>query len=356
MKKISSNCSLLTSVIIILTISGQYNLHAQAGGGFSLNPNISFNVQSLPPSDLKEQIVGAEAGDDIPSLEFRTLNLEVSYPVVLSTITIEDNTIPTKILFNNFLYHNSQNKFQSLPFQSQHLNTENFEAIGYNALYIQMFSKKWSMIGFLGASLAVDEFGDASVSDLNYQGALGFDRRLDSGWTVGLGIIVSQLTGQTAILPLIHIATGSEKMSFEILGLKASFWYTISSKLRLGIEAELSGMQYTFASINKNDNEKTPLHDKNGNVINDDVDIALAHSQVTLGPVLVIPLSSHFNIKIEGGLVTGRRFEFFKLGDNKTLRWGEGDGTSLPEGAYGEKQEFNLKTGIYAEISAQIGF
>jgi len=356
MKKISSDFLLLTSVIVILTISGQFNLYAQAGGGFSLNPNISFNIQGLPPSDLKEQIEGAEVGADIPSLEFRTLNLEVSYPVVLSMIEIEGNKIPTKILFNNFLYHNSQNKFQSLPFQSKHLNTENFEAIGYNAIYIQMFSKKWSMIGFLGTSLAVDEFGDASLSDLNYQGAIGFDRRLESGWTIGFGIIVSQLTGQTAILPLIHIATGSEKMSFEIFGPKASLWYTISSKLKLGIEAELSGMQYTFASINNNDNEITPLHDKNGNVIKEDVDIALAHSQVTIGPILAIPLSSHFNIKIEGGLVTGRRFEFFKLGDNKTLRWGEGDGTSVPDEAYGEKQEFNLKTGIYAEFGAQIIF
>lgn len=354
MKKISSRFIKSIIIILVLNLSGHFNLYAQ--GGFSLSPNITFNYQSLPPSDLKEQLEGTPAGSDIPSLEFRTFNFEASYPFVLSMMEMGEQKIPTKMLFNSIIYHNSQNRFRDLPYQSKHLNTENFESIGYRGFYIQMLSMKWTMLGMFGTTLAVDEFGDAELSDLTFQGALGFDRRLDSGWTIGLGLIVAQVTGQTEILPLLHITKESEKMAFEFIGLEGSFWYKFNKGMRLGLIFEVSGNQYNFASINNNKDETTPLHDENGNIIKEDIDIALAHSQVTVGPALAVSLSPHFNMKLEGGLVTGRRFEFFKLGDDKTLRWGEGDGPSVPVEAYGEKQDFHLKTGIYGELSAQIIF
>jgi hypothetical protein len=338
--------------LIIVVITSQAFLYAQ--GGFSLSPNLILNYQSLPSSDLKEHLEGTPAGSDIPSLEFKTFNFEASYPLVLSTIEIKEQTIPTVMLFNSITYHNSQNKFRDLPYESKHLNTENFESIGYMGVYIQMLSMKWTLIGMFGSTLAVDESGDAELSDLTYQGALGLDRRLDSGWTIGLGVVISQVTGQTEILPLLHIKKESEKMSFEFLGSEASYWYKINKIWRLGMLFKVSGTQYNFASINNNKNESTPFHDKNGNIIKDDVDIALAHSQVTVGPATVLSLSRHFNMLLEGGLVTGRRFEFFKLGDDKTLRWGEGDGPSVPVEAYGKKQDFHLKTGMYAELSIQI--
>ena len=153
---------------------------------------------------------------------------------------------------------------------------------------------------------------------------------------------------------LLHFKKESEKMSFEFIGLEGSYWYKFSKIMRLGLLFKVSGRQYNFASINNNKNETTPFHDKNGNIIKDDVDIALAHSQITIGPAMVISLSKHFNINLEGGLVTGRRFEFFRLGDDKTLRWGEGDGPSVPVEAYGKKQDFHLKTGIFGELSVQI--
>jgi hypothetical protein len=352
MKKIFSRFIKLLTIIVTINILIPFGLYAQ--GGFSLSPNISFNYQSLPPSDLKEQLKGAQTGADIPSLEFRTLNIEATYPIVLSMTDMGKQKIPTKMLFNSILYQNSQNRFRDLPFFSNHLNTENFELIGYRGIYIQMISMKWTMFGMFGSTLGVDEFGDAELSDLTFQGALGFDRRLDSGWTIGLGFVVAQVTGQTEIFPLLHIAKETEKISFEFLGLESSLWYRFSKIARLGLQFEVSGNQYNFASINNNKDETTPFHDKNGNIIKDDVDIALAHSQVTMGPALAASLSKHFNIKLEGGIVTGRRFEFFKLGDDKTLRWGAGDGSTVPVEAYGEKQDFHLKTGIYGELSVQI--
>ncbi|MFW9998175.1 MAG: DUF6268 family outer membrane beta-barrel protein, partial [Candidatus Odinarchaeota archaeon] len=332
-------------ILIIVVLTGQVYLYAQ--GGFSLSPNLILNYQSLPPSDLKEHLEGTPAGSDIPSLEFKTFNFKASYPLVLSILEMNGQKIPTKMLFNSIAYQNSQNKFRDLPYESKHLNTENFESIGYMGVYIQMLSMKWTLFSMLGTTLAVDEFVDAEISDLTYQGALGLDRRLDSGWTIGLGVVVAQVTGQTEILPLLHINKESEKMSFEFLGLEGSYWYKINKNMRLGLLFEVSGSQYNFASINNNKNKTNPFHDKNGNIINDDVDIALAHSQVTAGPAMVISLSKHFNTELKGGIVTGRRFEFFKLGDDKTLRWGEGDGPSVPAEAYGKKQDFHLKTGIF---------
>ena len=81
MRKISSGIITNSGIVVAMIILVPFGLFAQ--GGFTLSPNISFNYQSLPPSDLKEPLEGTPAGSEIPSLEFRTLNIEATWLATL---------------------------------------------------------------------------------------------------------------------------------------------------------------------------------------------------------------------------------------------------------------------------------
>ncbi len=344
MKKSVIDLNLLILVAFLLSAATVYGQP-----GFEIYGAFEYT----PSANLKETIEGTTATDSA-EFKFKSIEAGISYTSILSTKEVEGQTFPTRIMINRFSFNRRQ--FEQDFSLEEELESEAYIDLGYNLIFIQNFSQKWGILAIIGTSLAVDELADAQGKDLAYMGGFLFDRRFGSGWTIGLGPLYAQVTGQGQFLPFVHLAWGNQAgtMEFEFVGNELECWYHPAKMLSIGLVGKLDGAEYmltgTKATLYKQQVaiDQTMVRAEDGN---ENVDAALSYSALVCGPALKIRPIPKIELLIEGGITLARRYEFRAPEENETLRFPPGDDQTL-----GKKMDFDLENAFTGTAKLSVSF
>lgn len=319
---------LMILILMVTALSAQADLE------------LRFNYQLMPKSNLQDgDQIEQNLGLTDPEFQFYNYTGSLNHTQVLKTVDTGEQKIPVQILISNVTFHSRkiEQDFSITP----DVRHETFMGISYRMVYVMSLSKTWGAIGFFQTALNVDELADAQGEDLSFQGGLLFDRRSDSGWTLGLGVMYAQFTGQNQILPFPYIAWRNETMELEFLGPRLQYWYRpgATQKYALGMIAKIDGHEYIFTR------DRMDLLDSDGQLVEADAKIALSYSSIVVGPTVKWSPIPNAELALEGGWTLIRRYEYRAFEEDETVRFS--DGTEM---------DFDLENTFTVEGSVSMRF
>ena len=223
--------------------------------------------------------------------------------------------------------------------------SENFLRLGYDAVLSRRLSSSWTLKGMGGTVLSVDEVADATPGDVWFRGGAQLDHTTRSGWTMGLGLLYSQLTGHSAFLPVVNLQSPASSAGWrlQVLTPNASLWYRFrNTAVEWGVMAEIDGTEYRLLD------RRAVLYDSQGEIIDPKTDVSLAYSVVTVGPAVRLVEAQSVSAFFQLGMTMRRHYRFRSLDQSQTL--------VLPPGATigaGEKLDFELERSTFVQGNLQ---
>ena len=189
---------------------------------------------------------------------------------------------------------------------------------------------------------------EAGFGDLALRGGAQIDYTTGSGWVVGAGVLYSQLTGVSALFPILHLespaARGGWRLS--VLTPRASLWYRPhNTAVDFGFMAELDGSEYHLLD------RKATLYDRQGRVVDESTDVTLAYSTLMVGPVIRLAEARGVSAFLQAGMALRRRYDFRSLDQGKTLVMPPTAATGA-----GEKLDFELERATFTQGNLQYAF
>ncbi len=304
-----------------------------------IKSTLSMKFDKLTTSNLSDPIPGIPNSEQA-DWEISTGEGELTFPLFAQYVSYGDVLVPTRAFINTFKYRNKKIRENLSGFSNETYSSVNFTTFFFNKL-----SNKWYVNLIGGFGLAADDIGQAENSDITYQAGGYFDWHSSNGWTLGFGAIFSQFSGDSHVLPLVHIAKKLGKSKFELLVPKVTFETNINKYSIIGIIGEMQGDLYTLT------NSSATLFDTQGNIVQDSVGIDLAFSEVKVGPYYRFKFpNSNFTFEFVAGVSLARRFEILANDEETTLLFPPGG-----EGA-GEKLDFDLKPAGFFTTNIKLSF
>jgi hypothetical protein len=305
-------------------------------GAAEERPQMTLGYHFLKDSQLEEAIPGVTGSGDA-EFTVSTVDFEAAIPFLLARSQLEGIDAVARMFKADFLIE-SRN-VEEIIFTQQ---DEDLVSLGARLAYVRRLSSRWSLTGFAGAKLAVEDLAAAQFEDLTYQGGLRFDRRPRENFAWGIGAMYTQITGSDLVLPLLHLdwrgAADRLRVGLsappELLAWRASLRYAPSPGWSVGVASELVGDEYQVNSVTK------PLLDASGNVVSEGVRVSLAYAEVIVGPELVLRPGPTFELGFLAGVSTARRFEFIAPEEGGTLRFNV---PGYPEADFELESVFTLK-------------
>jgi hypothetical protein len=320
-----------------------------------------------PAFEMNFHFISQAAVDNNPAaiaepalkLEVATLDLGITYPRVLGWKRYKGQRQPARILHNRFIFRKENIEAESrqdlgtlglsdVPGRPLSFQTENFFRLGWQGVYVERFTHAWSLNGIGGFLLSANEIDRAGLGDLAWQAGLLLDHQTASGWTVGLGLMYNQLTGEDSFLPLVHLkkSTRSGALRLALRVPRAEVWYRPGSGgVEYGFIAQLDGSQYRLPQL------QAVLFDRQGRVLDAKTDVSLAYSVFSFGPALKLAEVDGLAAFVQLGYATARRYEFRSPDSDRTL--------VLPPDALvgaGEKLVFDLGASLFVRANLHYRF
>jgi len=152
------------------------------------------------------------------------------------------------------------------------IGDEDVSAASLEALFFKSFEHTpWLAIGWTRAELGTDYQG-ISTDDLSFDVAAGIAYRFNDGFTLGLGVAVTDINGDTQIFPGLNFDwTPTENTRFSFYGPNLFARYTINDAWYLSLEGSPNGGVWN-------------INDNGGNSRNLDLDSYLiginSHNQI----------------------------------------------------------------------------
>ncbi len=248
------------------------------------------------------------------------LKLDVGKRQTFRSQPIEGSPIAMPL---TFLDHGVSVSFVDIDYDLQVDTDEidDFTSLGYRALFDhRLADSKWSLGFVAGATLSADKVSEADLGDLEFVGGPQATYHFDSGLSLGLGLYYQEFLGEPMVLPFpfVRYMSGDRKHRASIAGPRASYAYGFAKGHSIGLFAQLSGYNFKILSQTYAD------HDADGNVIDPAREVALAYSSFVLGPSYVYSPMPLIDVRLEGGWVFARRFEFVDQDSNDPIRLNDG--------------------------------
>ena len=323
-------------------------------------PRFDMRFHFISQAEIEDMVSGLEEAEGL-KLEVASLDLLYTYPLVLGWTGSDSQQLPTRQLLNRFTFRKEnievdedtpitsfQPAMRAAGARELAFKTENFIRLGYEAVYLQRLSSRWQFTGIGGTQLSVNDLDGAGLGDLAFRAGVLLDYSTRSGWTLGLGALYAQLTGENAIVPLVHLekANRGQTWKLELRVPRVSLWYhPRNSAVEYGLLGELDGSEYRLLD------RKATLYDRRGQIVEEDADVSLAYSVFTLGPAAKLTEAQGISAFLQLGMAASRRYDFRAPDENETLAIP----ADAPLGA-GEKLDFKLKRAAFVQGNLQYRF
>lgn len=335
-----------------------FGLSWPAVAATKLQPRFEMNFHFIAQAEVEENPAGME-GDPALKLEVATLDLVVSHPLVLSWKKQRGQRVPARILTSNFTFRKENIEaeteqdiaafgLEDAASKRVVFSTENFIRVGWKGVYVERFAVGWSLSGIGGGLLSVNDLDRAGPGELALQAGLMLDHSTASGWTLGLGALYNQLTGENAFLPLMHLekASRSGTLRLALQVPRVALWYRPGqAAVEYGLMGELDGSQYRLLDL------EATLYDRQGRVAGEKTDVSLAYSLFKFGPALKLAEVDGLAAFLQLGYAAARRYEFRATDENKTLVLPP----DAPVGA-GEELDFGVRSSLFVRGHLQYHF
>jgi len=314
------------------------------------------------------ELLPETSGDnlDVPydrtEVKARDYRLAVGLPMVLSTSEVDGEEAPVMILTHSAFYSRKYLDVANWPEYSLDSDgdfrlelsesSDKLISFGYTASLAKTFSPRWSALGIAGFTYAGVEPDKYRVGDMGLATGVAAMHSWTSGWTLGLGLYYSRLTGSSMLLPLVLVQHQTERsaLSITVPG-DIAYWYHPNPRASVGLLAQLQGDMYTFVG------QRVNQYDRGGQLESTDNKVGLAYSSLTLGPAVRVPLGQGFAAVVRCGVAMARRYQYWLMDEQEALRYAaHPDYVPLTGRDYsGDKVEFPIDTSAFLKVSLGLG-
>ena len=209
----------------LLSLVGALSLSAPADAQLEARSDMRFHFIA------RASVEGALTGlTESLQLEVSVLDLEYTQPLRLG---------PSRQLHNRFTFRKENVEaetdtpltlfepvIQTAGQRELAMRSENFLRLGYDAELVQRLSPHWSATMMGGTMLSVNDEQEAGFGDLALRGGAQIDYTTGSGWVVGAGVLYSQLTGVSALFPILHLESPVARGGWRLSVLTPrALWY-----------------------------------------------------------------------------------------------------------------------------------
>jgi hypothetical protein len=293
-----------------------------ATDAFAQNSTVSLQYHFLEDSKLKDPIEGLEGSEDV-KFAIGSVDFSARLPFWGSDTGAEAPLNPSQAVG---MYVSFQRKFVEEELFTQDRQSDDLFAIGAQLRYFASITSSWGWAVVGGTRLPVSKVEKAQPRDLTYQAGGVIRYSTWANGTIGVGVLFSQHTGDSFVLPLLHTDLNwfSGRLNLEIapwdpIEPRASLLYRPSPVWSVGAGAVLSGDLYALTGNVDLSNvlpktARTP---------------GLAMSELLVGPEFRVH-SGMLELVFIGGVALRRRFEFRAIDEDETIRIPTDGSTHVP--------------------------
>lgn len=278
--------------------------------------SVALQYHFLEDSKLKDPIPGVENSADV-KFAIGAVDFSARLPFWGTYAGAEAPKNPTRA---TEAYLSFQRKFIEEELFSESRESDDLYAFGAQLRFFAALSNSWGWAVVGGAKLPVSVVEKAQPRDLTYQAGGMIRYSTWANGTIGLGVLYSQHTGASLVLPLLHadLHWFSGKLRFEAtpwapIEPRASLMYRPSAIWSLGVGAILTGDLYALTDTT------VTLFAEDGDVIAENVNAGLAMAEFMVGPEFRVH-SGTLELVFVGGMAVFRRFDFRAIDEGETLR------------------------------------
>ena len=302
------------------------------------NAQITVQHEYLPSSAVKSDRPGARLQNRLEYTVHRT-EIVAQLPTILSHRLRAVGTLPDLVWTNRIAYELIKPDADVSGTDALFADAQEFHNLDFRMTLTKFVSDTWMVTGAGAINFAVDTFDGAKFSDASFMAGVILQRAFASGWALGFGGIYSQLTGQSTILPYLYAAFDGKRYRAKI-ALPSSFvWYDANTRIALGVLGEIDGDDYRLVG------RTADLYGSAGNIVQQNVDVNLSYSKITLGPAVNVTFGM-FQLRFESGWAFNRTFEFRASEEDETLRFPP----TAPSELSGREIDYGLEDSFYAKV------